>query len=170
MSARNPTDFNHFVDLSALRAGELITTTVPSQVVDDQMFILDKSEMTVCMAGIFAYEFGGSFVDKFILYVDAKDMCSEANVTNDEISCTVYAATCLGPSGIEGRLRLTSTAVANNSVTQTFTTYNPFNYESVGTLNLKTNGNENTITVSLASTGGFDYAYLLGLLIVADET
>jgi hypothetical protein len=172
MSARNPTDFNAFVDMSQLRGGEKVTTTSPSSVVDDQMFILDKAEMVICAPGLFYSEtVTGSWVQQTIFYVDCKDMCGVDGVTNNEIECSVFAqAWC---DGGDGKIRITSGAVANNDINITNVgSVVPSDYplfESVGTLNLKTNGTENTITVYLQA-GAADTTFLHGLFIVANET
>ncbi len=47
MATRNPTDFNVWVDHTQLLAAEQIDTTEPTQVADDQAYVLDHPELGI---------------------------------------------------------------------------------------------------------------------------
>ncbi len=165
MSVRDPTAFNTFVDIDTLKTGESILTTAPSQIVDDQMFILDRGEMIVAAFDTYYATNSAAFVDMFTIYFDSKDMCDVDGVTDNEIAHSVffYGYT----DAAQGEVRLTSTASSNNTSTATLT--NTVQWVQGDSINIKTNGNEETATVAIRVTTATQ-VYLFGIAIFADET
>lgn len=172
MSVRNPTTYNQFVDEAEIERREQITTTVPSEVTDDQVYVLDQRELVVSHCGPSA-EYGGTnngfTVGEFML--DSKDMCDVASVSNNEIPHSVQVYGRVSSGGTTGTVTVTSllasgTATATVTLNSTTAAW----VKAAATMNIKTNANEDTISTSIARTGGAGFVCVYGISIVADET
>ena len=173
MAARNPTSFTQWVDDAKFESGKDIAAAEYVNVLDDQVFCLDKQRM-ISTTGTFG--FGLTSQDaapttKVVFYVMCKDMCDVDSVTNDEIECDVYALV-RSEAATAGTVSFTSgLAAANATATVTVPVATLFDTWIAGgdTMNIKTNGNEDDITVQMERTAGTGTVYVWAWLIVAKE-
>jgi hypothetical protein len=170
MSARNPTTYNQFADEAQIEQREQITTTTPSAVADDQVFVLDQQELIVSHCGLSVEAPTGThLLGDFKL--DSKDMCDVAGVSNNEIAHSVQAYGRVSAGGTTGTVTITSTlATGSTSCTVTFSSTTAAWVAASGTMNIKSNANEDTISTVVARTAGAGYVCVYGIAIVADET
>lgn len=172
MSARNPTTYNQFVDESEIERGDQITTTTPSAVADDQVYILDQQELIVSHCGPSA-EYGatdnGRGVGEYKL--DSKDMCDVAGVSNNEIAHSVQVYGRVSSGGTTGTVTVTSTLASGSaSAVVTLSSTSAAWVKAAATMNIKSNANEDTITTAIARTAGTGFVCVYGIAIFADET
>lgn len=169
MAARNPSDFNRWIDQRKLLPRDKIYADELDKVIDDQHYVLDAGRLVLSTI-FYRYETqSGTFVNFRNIPVISKNMCGVSGVSNDEISHEV-SALCWGSlAGSDGEVKVSSNATASASATLaaaggTTPTWTPF-----GTLNIKTNGIEDTLVLEARSTGTGNF-YVGGLLVVALET
>ena len=174
MSVRNPTTFNLFVDESTVEPGDTIATTTPSAVADDQIFFLDK-ESLIMSHFFYPIEVGSqaavsAWKDMRIWILESKDMCDEAGVTNDEIShyLQIYASI---TGGATSEVRLVSSlATASGTATCTVASATGAWVAGAAAMNIKTNANEDTLTMSVRGTVWTGITYVYGIALYAGET
>jgi hypothetical protein len=171
MSARNPTTFNMYVDEATLEQGTTIITTAPSQVADDQVFVLDVQELIVSDYFNAQGFTAGAFATFYTYKLESKDMCDVAGVSNNEIAHYLQVYAWVSAGGTTGEVRATSSlATASTSATATINSTTKQWVAGAAALNIKTNGNEDTITIEVRRTAGAGTVYLAGVAIFAGET
>lgn len=174
MSVRNPTTFNLFVDESEIEQREIITTTAPSAVADDQVFYLDKESLI--LSAFFAplsngvEAAGAGWSEKRHFKIESKDMCGVAGVSNDEIShyLQIYAKV---SGGATGQVKLVSSlATADGTATCTVTSATGAWVAAAAAMNVKTNANEDTLALSIQTSVGTGEVSVYGIALYAAET
>ena len=168
MAVRNPTSYTTWIDEEALRTGFPILAAEPDNVINDQLFALDSQALIMTCAGLPLQSVAGALTKYSTFYVRNKDKCSVGYVTNDEIECDVYARV-EGLLTTTGNVQLQSTAVGNNTSTIAVAAGGPV-WVQGDTMNVKTNGIEDTIDVYLQKTGGSSSVSLSSILIIARRT
>ena len=177
MAARNPTDFNTWNDESSCYTGSQIITTAPSAFIDDQVFCLDAGEL------VFFNQFPpiditttGAFPTASnplrTWHFDSKDMCDDPGVSNNEFTHTIYILGWVTAATVDGEVKITGTAVASNTVTIGFDVSNTTRKWYSGTMNCKTNGVEETLTMDarISAGGGAGFVRVAAIAVFANET
>lgn len=170
MAARNPTSFHSFPDEGAMRPGDPIVWTDPDKIFDDMEFLLDTERLilTDCFV-ISAEEDGTSYRTKATWRLYSKDMCGVSGVTNDEISHEVTLLLWVEDAGETVTARVSSTAVASGSFEVTETATSP-TWSSYQAINIKTNGNQDTLTLEMKTSTNAKKVHCGGIGIFALET
>lgn len=172
MAARNPTDYVAWYNETKIIPRAQIIYTVPSSVADDQAFILDQEELIVSDCFVPFRTTSAAFVTVGVYHTDSKDMCGVVGVSNNEISHAVVFLAWNSDGATTGEVRLTST-LATASTSYTYSVLvgdSAAAWRGAGAMNIKTNGNEDTLTLEARVTGGAGAIYVAGLGVFAAET
>ena len=175
MAARNPTDWNRFVDQRKFTSGKEILAAETSKVYDDQVYCLDAAQLGIS-DGWFPFRTQeATFIPVAIYDLVLKDMCSVAGVTTDGIAATwAVLAYNTDDAATAGEVKLTSTAAASNSTTIAIaigrtSAASPWG-AAYSAINIITNGTEEKLTLSVRRTAGTGWIYVAGLFLRVDET
>lgn len=92
MSTRNPTSWTQYNDESKLLARQRITTTIPSTVADDQVYVLDAPSLILssCFVPLDTDDTGGYRLMP-LYYAGMKNMAGVSGVTTTNYKWAVYA-------------------------------------------------------------------------------
>lgn len=169
MAARNPTDFTRWIDKASLVAGKSILAAEIDSFVDDQKFVFDCAQLIISEC---FYRYGTTAAAYETLrdwFVDAKDVCSVASFAG-VVSCQAWALGWNSNGTTSGNIRIQGiTAGTSTNAAWALGVTTP-TWQSLGTLNLSSDGTEEDIRLDLYRTAGAGTFYCAGLLVVALET
>jgi hypothetical protein len=170
MAVRNPSAFNLWTDVGVARAGREIMITEYNKAINDQVWTLDAPYLV--MSDVFFTQTNTGASRTIAQYkFQAKDMCDEAAYSSGSLTAYFRAYVCSSGGTTTGTVIATSDGVDTTStvnITAAMTT--PQWVAGTDTLDLKTNGDQTTITVALTRGGGAGTVYCAGCWFLSAET
>ncbi len=159
MSARTPSDYNQYNDESPISAGGKIIAGFASDVVDDQVFVLDQPELIIS-DNFSPVEFSGTSATELRRYLlEGKDACDDAATVTAKIYFYAYGTA----SPTYGLYCGTSAGSYGAAfVVGALGWYGPLD------IVMATNGNLETLIISAQKTSGTNQLVLMGIAVVSD--
>jgi hypothetical protein len=180
MALYNPSTFTTYVNDGAMRPGNQIITTQPSNVASDQLFVLDAPALVVTHNFVVFSSVAAAYETIATYLCDAKDMCGDPTTglanydqANNEIVADFYAYCAVSNGTTRGTIRLSSTASASSNGDVSVdggaggTTWA---WRGPAQMRIKTNNNEETLTLKIQRDAGAGDVYIAGIALQASIT